>query len=426
MGAQSGITIATGGRRETRSAVESGCSMAAGSVQVRSAAVAVLLVIAASVSPAQDGPPPARVVVEAVRLERVERWREVTGELYSLRRAEIAAEEPGRVSTIDVHEGDELDAGQVIAVLDDRLAALEVDRAAAMLAAAEGLVRQRRAELEQAQRDLERYGRLSNLDATTDREVDQARTLVESLEAQVVQAEADVAARRASLADARQRHEDMTIRAPFAGRVTRKYAEVGEWVQRGDRVVEVLSLEELEARVNVPESFVDRLREGSTQVRIRIPSMREPDPNREGQTVAHERLTPVTAVIPDVDPLTRQFPVRVRLENPAGRAKPGMTVVGFVPTGEHGDELTVHKDAVLRDDAGDYVFYDAEGRAMPARIRAKFAFGDRVAVYPGQLREGMRIIVEGNERVFAGQPLQFVDPPPPPNGAGARDAAGAG
>jgi len=80
---------------------------------------------------------------------------------------------------------------------------------------------------------------------------------------------------------------------------------------------------------------------------------------------------------------SRLFPIRVAIPNPGELAQPGMTVVGMVPVGRKMPRLTIHKDAILRDDAGEFVYFDAGGMAMPARVRTRFSIGDRVVIDDG-------------------------------------------
>jgi membrane fusion protein (multidrug efflux system) len=117
----------------------------------------------------------------------------------------------------------------------------------------------------------------------------------------------------------------------------------------------------------------------------------------------------LTGLVPDVDELSRLAPVWVRMDNRDGTIKPGMSVVGLVPTGRMAMRLTVHKDAILRDDAGEFVYFNAGGRAAPARIERLFAVGDRVAIRDGALPPGAELVVEGNERLFPGQPLNVTN-----------------
>src|SRR5688572_14095863 len=72
------------------------------------------------------GPPPARVVLDKARIERIEQQRMVTGELQATRRALLATQEQGWVVEFSVREGDLIEAGGVVARLDDKLLDLEV------------------------------------------------------------------------------------------------------------------------------------------------------------------------------------------------------------------------------------------------------------------------------------------------------------
>ena len=353
--------------------------------------------------------PAALVRVDEVRLERVDRWRQVSGDVRSLRRSLIAAQEEGHVLEVNAEEGDEIPAGRVIARLDPVFATLERDRAAADAKAREGFVAERRADLERARRDLLRFEEGRRSGATSDVEFDQASTRVSIFEAQLAQAEADAEVFRKRAEDAAQRLERFTIRAPFDGVIARKETEVGSWLNRGESVVELVSLDLIEARIDVPEALVDRIRGDEVRVRIRIPALDRPHPDDPQKVEPHELDLPITAIVPDVDPLSRLFPVRVGFDNRGRRAKPGMSVIGLVPTGSSGEELTVHKDAILRDDAGEYIYINAGGQAMPVRIRSRYGVGDRVVIGPHpELGPGVQAIIEGNERLFPTQPVRVA------------------
>jgi len=369
--------------------------------------VAAVVVGSIAVS-ARAQPDAARVVVEEVRRETLDRWRRVTGELQAPRRSDLAAEESGRVTSLDVELGDRVEQGEVLATQDTQLRELERDRLAAELRTREGIVDQREAELSQARRDLERFRRLREQGSANESELDAAETRVDILEAQLTQAEAQIATAQANVAELDARIENMTLRAPFGGRVVAKHTEVGQWLQSGDPFVEIVSLTKIDALLDVPERLVDQLRDSSARIRIRIEAVQLEDPDRSGVTHAYEVMRAVTAVVPVADPLSRLVPVRVRLDNPEQRIKPGMSVIGYVPTGSSEPQITVHKDAILRDDAGEYVYANMQGQATPIRIRSRYAVGDRVVVEPGPLQPGTEVVVEGNERLFPTQPLNPI------------------
>lgn len=366
---------------------------------------AALVAVTVSSAGAQDEPPPQAVRVEAAKLERVEQWRPVTGELRTARRASLAAEGEGLVVEITVREGDQVTAGQTIARLRDVLARIEVDRAKARVRAGAGLIVQREAELAELRLDLTRTRELFDKGSAAQNELDRAETAVKAADALLTQAQAALAAEEAELARDERHVRDLEIRAPFDGVVVAKQTELGQWVNQGDPVVELVSLTEIEAWIDVPERYVDRLRDEALQVRIQIEAT--------GETLE----APVSAVVPEIDPLSRLFPVRVRLNNEAGRLKPGMSVTGVVPTGDAAESLIIAKDAILRDDVGQFVYHAAGAPgaqvAAVARVEVLFATGAaHVVVRSPQLAAGSLVVIEGNERMgYPGRALIVTNAP---------------
>jgi len=359
-------------------------------------------------APAQPGPPPAQVFVDAATIEIVDSFRESTGSLRPARRSVVASREGGVVELFDVDEGDSVRAGDVLARLDSALLQLDVQRAAAQVESDRGLVSERHAELDNAQRDQARLESLDERGSARPVELDDARTETARLAAQLMQAEADVAAHLAELARAERRVANTTIVAPFDGRVVSTATELGEWINEGGDVAEVVAIDTLECWLDVPETAIAIVRESAEPIDVRIDALRR-------SVTAHEAV-----VIPDADPLSRLFPVRLTLDNSAGDLAPGMSVTGMVPTGLKGEALTVHRDSVRVDELGEYVFADRAGVAAVIRVHTLFASGERVVIRPGDIRPGDRVVVEGNERIMPGQPLLILG-----EGAPADTARGA-
>ncbi|MFQ5655334.1 MAG: hypothetical protein ACE5GW_11465, partial [Planctomycetota bacterium] len=114
----------------------------------------------------------------------------------------------------------------------------------------------------------------------------------------------------------------------------------------------------------------------------------------------------------------RTFALVATLENPDGRLAPGMSVTGWVPAGGRSRELTVSKDALLRNAAGPYIFLarggspGAPAKAVPLPVQALFSVAGRIVVRAAGLEEGDLAIAEGNERLFPMMPVM-----PSPRGA---------
>ncbi len=345
---------------------------------------------------------PAAVTVDAVRLESVQQHRRVTGELRAVRRSSVATREAGLVIEMSVREGTRVRAGDVLARLDDSLLKLELKRAEADAAAAAGIVDERNATLSWRERERELYRQSAERGAANVKEVLDAESTATIARARVLQASRLVGVAEARVELLRQRLSDMVVRAPFDGVVMARGAELGEWVGEGDDVAQLVSIGEIEAWLDIPQRYFAAVTERRIEITISVDATR--------LTAGSERMR----VIPQVDPRSRSFIVVVTLDDHDGVLTPGMSLSAWVPTGERTDQLTVSKDAVLRNDAGAFVYVarddeaggpDAAGRVMPATVHVRFPVADRVVVESSGLHAGDLVVVEGNERLFPGAPV---------------------
>jgi membrane fusion protein, multidrug efflux system len=361
--------------------------------------ILVILTLAAACVPQAfaQGPPPANARLDRVTEQTVGQQRAATGQIVSLRRADVATQEQGLVDFLELNIGDAVEQGQTLARLDDLRARLTVDRLKARVRADEAVVEQRAAELAQAERDLERFQKLSQMGSVGESELDDASTLVQSRHAILAEAQANLATDQADLALAERTLNDMSIKAPFAGRVVTKHTELGQWVSVGDPILTIVSLTELEARADIPERSVGALMGAGSAIEIDIPAL-------------GERLTgTLIEIVPDADSLSRLFPIRVSITDPKGRLRPGMSLSALVPTGEVAPATTISEDAIIRGPAGEFVYFDAGGISQVAPIVRLFSTKDRVVIRSPVLRPGMLIVTEGNERMFPGQPLNILN-----------------
>ncbi len=357
---------------------------------------------------AQEGPPPANVTIDAVKSETLTRRRAVTGEIRSRLMSEIASQVEGLLVELDVEEGDLVEKGEILARLDATRAQIAVTRAEADIEYARAVIAQRTEELDNAQRDLERIEELDQLGSAGVSQLDEARTLVASRKALLAQAKAEHATAEGDLALAQRELEDMTIEAPFSGRVIDKSSEIGQWIGRGDTIVAIVSLDKLEARIDIPEDTypaVSEAQKAKGKIELRLPAL--------GMGSGQEIYGEVVSILPGADSLSRLFPVRIAVDNANNNLRPGMSLTAYVPTGVQGDYITVHKDAIVRTATGEVVYFSNDGISAIAPIERLFAVGNRVAVRSPVLQAGMTVVTSGNERMFPGQPLNILDAPQP-------------
>ncbi|MEE8458529.1 MAG: efflux RND transporter periplasmic adaptor subunit [Phycisphaerales bacterium] len=342
---------------------------------------------------------PVVVTVDAVRLESVQQHRRVTGELRAVRRSSVATREAGLVIEVPVREGMRVKAGDMLARLDSGILLLELKRAEADRAAAAGIVDERKANLSWREQELVLYRQSAERGASNVKELLDAESVATIARTRVLQAE-----RLAGVADARlellkKRLADMTVLAPFDGVVLARLAELGEWVGEGDPLVELVSVGQVEAWIDIPQRYFAAVAKRQVVITISIDSIQE--------RADADRLR----IIPQVDRRSRSFTVVVRLDDHDGRLTPGMSLSAWVPTGGRSDELTLSSDAVLRNDIGAYVYVarggglGTPGNATPANVQVRFPVDDRIVVESAALQPGDLIVVEGNERLFPGAPV---------------------
>jgi len=341
--------------------------------------------------PMHGGRPPAMVRVGYVKAENLQQRTGVVGRLRELRRAIVAAEAEGKVLAVPVQEGDPVVGGEtVLAEIDGVWARLELARTQARVASAQATV-------DQSVLDLDYLEQLLNAKSAKPKEVQDMRAHVQS----------DRATLDASIADrdrAEKEVQRLIVIAPFNGSVTRKATEVGQWVERGDEMVEVISNGGIDAVADVPEDLIDQIKLGdNAQVVI--------DPLT--LTVDGE----VAAVNSNGGNSARTFPVKVRLDDRSGRLKPGMSATVWLAVGPEKDCLTVPRDAVVYGPDSQTVWYAKPGETQDAKptaevvpVRVLFGEGDRVVIDPlsgGALTEGVAVVTEGVERLSPGQPLDI-------------------
>ena len=169
---------------------------------------------------------------------------------------------------------------------------------------------------------------------------------------------------------------------------------MGEWLAVGAPVVEVLSLDELEVRVEVPEQYFRNLNPGARA------------------TVSFESLCGfsttglVSAIVPRADPQARTFPLKVRIANREGRIGVGMLAQVSFPAGESYRATVVPKDAIIRRGPQEYVYLmNGDSTVKLVEVKTGEGVGSWIEVR-GELRAGEKVVTRGNERLRPGQAVQ--------------------
>ena len=217
----------------------------------------------ADTTTAAASPAPAPTIPKAAP----ERVLNASGYVTARRMATVSAQITGRVTEVLVEEGTAVEAGQVVARLDDSLARVDLGLARAQVAAAEATVASIRANLEEAERVLKRTAALNARDFSSEADLTRARADVERLRADLARAEADRDVARLQVERAAELVDRHIIRAPFAGVVTDKNAQPGEIIAPGSAgggftrtgICTLVDMSSLEIEVDVNESFIGKV-----------------------------------------------------------------------------------------------------------------------------------------------------------------------
>lgn len=347
------------------------------------ALVAATAMVAAEPLTAADAIP---VVVEAVEMGGASKEVELTGTVTAERRSSLSARTAGLIASVNVEEGSRVKKGDVVLELDSALEQLAAERA-------KESVNEARTQLAESRRLYEEGRKLAETGGLPRTEAQARLAALHTQEAAVKQLEIDFKERAEML----ERHK---LIAPFSGVISSKMAEVGEWVETGVPVLELVEADRVRFDAQAPQELYADLN-GKTSVTVKFDS----DPAKSYP--AHLRTK-----VPVKDPVSRTFLVRLDVDAPADVMAPGVSGSATFRVPGEKDVLTVPRDAVVRLPDGStvtWVVRDADGmkKAASARVRIGDGMGDRVRVLDG-LDAGERVVVRGNETLRDGQIITIL------------------
>jgi HlyD family secretion protein len=250
----------------------------------------------------------------------------------------VSAEVAGRLLRQDAREGDTLGAGAVVALVDTTAPALDLREARARLEAARAGARQAaaraaalEARLERAQSELARTQRLHADQAATIRQLETARADAKALRdelraarSQVAASRQDVVAVTARMASLEDRLSKSHVTNPLTGTVLTRIAEEGEFVQPGQPIYRIASMDTLDLRAYVSEPQLPSVHVGQeASVRIDAEGGRRTLPGRVSWISSEAEFTPTRIQTRD-ERTDLVYAIKIRVPNPDGLLKIGM------------------------------------------------------------------------------------------------------
>ncbi len=340
---------------------------------------------------------PKSVAVAEVSKRDFDRSVRFTGTLQPENHAGLRALVEGTIEKLPVEIGDRVQEGQLLFQVRLVDYELRVRQAQSAIRVAEATEQTSRVSVEDAKREMLRMENLYKEGSATEQMQDRARTEYDRAVALLEQAQATVVQAKVGLDTARQALKDCTVTAPYTGYVTGKFNQQGEYVRRGEVVVEIMDLATLEAEVSLPERYFEGVSTGS-RVPIDVGSM--------GLQVIGE----VVAVNPKIDPKTRTFLIKVRVDNREGRLKAGLFCSGVLSLPALKEAIAVPAPAVLNDEGRAYVWVADAGKVERRIIQVGVSEGGFVQVIDG-LVAGEKVVAEGTGGLMEGTPIEIENQP---------------
>ena len=331
----------------------------------------ILLVAGLSLALAGCGPKPGRTeaptlptaTVRALTIESKTRvaTEEVVGTVRAKLRSVIEAKVSGKIEQLLVVPGQQVRAGEQLAVIDAREVRARYDQALALR--------------QQAEADLKRFTSLFEQKILSQAEFDNAQAKARVAVAAVTEAETMLSYTR--------------VTAPFAGVITRKHTDVGDLATPGKPLLDMEDSTALRLEADVPEAVVGKLTLGD-KLPVRISAL-----EKELEGVISE-------IAPAADPNSRTFLVKLDLPGTSG-LRAGQFGRVAMPVGET-SALRFPAAAIVKRGQMELVFIVADGRAQLRIVKTGKRIGDEVELVSG-VSAGEKIVIENAASLMDGQPL---------------------
>jgi len=313
------------------------------------------------------------VTVETMLMEQdtLEDMIKVNGTVEAFEDATISSESSGRIHAI-MSLGEQVQPGDIIARMDDRLlqAQYEVARASYELA-------------------VDTYNRQQAL---------YADSIISELEYNTIRTQRDQV--EAQLEQARKQLLDTQIEAPFAGRVEERFVRKGELINPGMPVARVVNTSRIKVVAGVPERFSADINQGT---RVIMSFRAYSDLVREAEITFAGNI---------VDTQTRTFPIEIEVPNPDRVLKPEMVAELHIQRRTIENTLVIPRTALIRDEDGPNVFVvrsdsdNSVAELVPVQTGA--STGALVEIVDG-LEAGDEIVISGQRTLNQGDRVDIIE-----------------
>ena len=311
----------------------------------------------------------AQITISTTAVSSIDLTEEesVMGMIYSRASPSLAAEVSGRVIEILADIGDEVDKGQVLVKIDPEKYTLQFAQSKAEMARLSAL-------LINQELDLKRAEQLFKDSLVSEEMIDRTRAEYNALKEQINAAEAQ-------LNNSKRLIEETEIKAPIKSKVSAKNIDVGDFVQTGVIVFELIDTENLRVALSFPEYLNLKLKKGLS-VYLTTPT-----------SIDQLIETTIKDIKPDINANSRSITAIVDFENP-GSWVPGASTQATIILSTVKNALVLPQLSVVRRSNGNVVYLLNENTVLERSVNTGLEKNGLIQITSG-LRKGDIVALDG-------------------------------
>jgi HlyD family secretion protein len=396
----------------------------------------ILVALAAIISLAASYSAKSEIPVKAGKVEResIVNTISTNGKIEPALNFQGRAAGPSLVRKVLIHEGDQVQAGQLLVQLDESEAQAQAARAKAQLRSAESdlasmrkggsqdevitvqsNIAKTKTEVDAAQRNLAALTRLKETGAASAGEVQEAENRLTRAQAElsllkqkltgrfspaeIAKVEAQVTEARAANDAAQEMLRNANITAPFNGTVYSVPVHIGTFVNAGELLVQVADLRKMQVH-----AFVDEPEIGKLQVGQRVSLTWDAIPGRTWDgVVAHVPTTVVSRGTRSVGEIV------LNVDNQDLKLLPNVNVNVMITTARQDNALTVPREAVVQESGKHYVYVINDGHLKRTEVQTAISSLTRIQVVKGlQDNQTVALGAVNSQSLADGAPVKMV------------------
>ena len=335
------------------------------------------------------------VKVQSIGQNTISLGYTVSGTIKGIEEVPYTATSSGEIVVINAKNGDYVHAGQVIIAIDNQAARSRVTSASSNVNIASSNINAAAAAAEEARINYEKYRMLYDKRLVTETDYLRAKTNYDSARAQLSSSKNSLSAAQAELESANDTNRKSVIKTDTNGVIANMKLELHQQAALGSALFTVVNESEMILEVGVSPQIVGKIQVGTT-AKVKIDEL--------GKEVNGE----VYEISGAAQNTTRQFLIKIKMQNPDRELKSGMYGTASIDTGAE-EGVVIPKTSIVVRGVEQVVYIVKDGKAVAIPIKIVNQNETYAAVTGDGLIVGSELVVEGQNVVQNGEKVKKVN-----------------